>query len=711
MLRVMSVVLVCAGLMLAQTSTQNPANPNPGPSPAKKAPAGEQKPSGGNVAATTAPSSAMAEPVRPKSFNLDYLDREAQPCQDFYQFACGGFIKKNPIPPDQTRWGSFEVLREYNRAVSRQILEKAAAKKKYTDANEQKIGDYYASCMDESGTNAKGLKPAQRYLKMIDGLKDKKEIAGVLAQLHRQGIGGMFAWFPRPMLHNASVTGTWADQGGMALGNKDFYTKTDDKSVKIREQYVAHIANMLKLAGASEAAAKTQAQQVMDIEMKLANAAMTPTERRDTTKLDHWTKRADFEAMAPAFDWNKYFATAPKFDELNVGNPGFFKALNETIQTVPLEQWKAYLRWQFLHGQADSLPSQVGDENFSFYGKVLGGAQQQLPLWNRCMRATDADLGEALGVYYVQVAFGGNAKERMLTMVKDIENAMEKDIKALDWMTDETKPKALAKLHAVMNKIGYPDKWRDYSALKVVRGDRLGNSLRANAFEINRQLKKVGGPVDKTEWGMTPPTVNAYYNPPQNNINFPAGILQPPFFDNEVDDAVNYGAIGIVIGHELTHGFDDSGARFDGNGNLENWWSPADKAEFEKRTSCIADQYGEYSPIEGVKLNGRLTLGENAADNGGANLAIMALRDHYAGNVPPEKDGFTAEQRFWIGFGQVWCENVRPERSRTMALSDPHSPGRFRTNGVVSNSPDFAKAFSCKPGDAMVRAEKSCRVW
>jgi len=654
-------------------------------------------------------------PQRMKSFDLEAMDRTAQPCQDFYQFACGGWRAKNPIPPDQTRWGRFEMLREYNRAVSRQILEQAAAKKRYADANEQKLGDYYATCMDEGATNAKGLAPAQKYLRMIDRMKTKQDLAAVLAQLHRQGVPGMFAWYPRPKLHDASMTGTWADQGGMALGNKDFYTRTDEKSVKIREQYVTHIGNMLKLAGASEAEAREQAKQVMAIELRLADASMTPTERRDTTKLDHWTKLADFKAMAPSFDWNKYFATAPKFDELNVGNPGFFTALEKTIQEVPLEQWKAYLRWHFLRANADALPTAFGDENFSFYGKVLGGAQQQLPLWNRCMRATDGALGEALGKYYVDIAFAGTAKERMLKLVKDIEGAMEKNIHALDWMTGETKQKALAKLHAVTNKIGYPDRWRDYSKLKVVRGDRLGNAMRAAAFEVNRNLEKVGKPVDKSEWAMTPPTVNAYYNPPQNNINFPAGILQPPFFDNDIDDAVNYGAIGVVIGHELIHGFDDSGARYDGDGNLKNWWSDKDKAEFEKRTTCVAEQYAQYQPLPdtdpNLKLNGRLTLGENAADNGGANLAIMALRSSYQGQEPPAKDGFTPEQRFWIGFGQVWCENMRPERARTMVLSDPHSPGRFRTNGVVSNSPDFAKAFGCKPGDAMVRADKACRVW
>jgi endothelin-converting enzyme/putative endopeptidase len=656
------------------------------------------------------PQSASPEPVRPKSFNLDSMDRTVQPCQDFYKFACGNWQKTHPIPPDRTRWGSFDMLSEYNRSVAHKILEEAAAKKHYADANEQKIGDYYATCMDESATNAKGLKPAEKYLNEINAIKTQKDLAKVLADLHKQGVRGMFTWFPRPELHNSSMTGTWADQGGMALGNKDFYTKTDPKSVKIREQYVAHVANMLKLAGTPADQAATQAQQVMDVEMKLANASMTPTERRDTTKLDHWTKLADFEAMTPDFDWNLYFAGAPKVTELNVGNPAFFTALNGTIKSVPLDQWKTYLRWQFLHANADALPVAFGDENFNFYGKVLGGAQQRLPLWNRCTQATDADLGEALGIAYVKVAFPGDSKERMLNLVHNIETAMEQDVKALDWMTDATKTTALAKLALVTNKIGYPDKWRDYSKLKVVRGDALGNSLRANEFEYNRQFAKVGGPVDKTEWGMTPPTVNAYYNPPENNINFPAGILEPPFFDNTVDDAVNYGAIGVVIGHELTHGFDDSGARFDGKGNLENWWSPADKAEFEKRTTCVADQYSGYSPIEGVNLNGRLTLGENAADNGGSHLATMALKTAENGQEPPEKDGFTADQRFWIGFAQVWCENVRPERSRTMALSDPHSPGQFRVKGVVSNSDHFRQAFGCKAGDPMVR-ENACHVW
>jgi endothelin-converting enzyme/putative endopeptidase len=664
------------------------------------------------IAQQAAAPPAAAQPQRMKSFDLDALDRSVEPCQDFYRFACGGWNKASPIPPDQTRWGRFELLREYNLAVTRQILEKAAANTQSTDSNERKIGDYYATCMDEKATDAKGLTPAKQWLEKIDRIKNTKDLAQVVAALHAQGIGGMFVFRPSAELHNAARTGAWADQGGLGLFNKDFYTKTDEKSVKTRQQYVEHIGNMLKLLGVPADQAGTQAQQVMDIEMKLANASMDPTSRRNTTKLDHWMKVTEFEALAPSFAWDQYFVDigAPKFTELNVAVPDFYKNLEGMLKDVPLAQWKTYLKWHLVHSQAESLPTQFGDENFNFYGKVLGGAEKQEPAWKRCARATDGDLGEALGQYYVKEAFGGSAKERTLKMVGDIEKAMEADIKSLDWMTEETKQKALEKLHAVANKIGYPDHWRDYSTLQIKRGDRLGNSLRSNSFERHRQLAKIGGPVDKTEWGMTPPTVNAYYSPLQNNINFPAGILQPPFFDNSIDDAVNYGGIGVVIGHELTHGFDDSGARYAANGNLQNWWTDQDKAEFEKRTACVADQYSGYSPVEGVNLNGRLTLGENTADNGGARIAMMALRDSFQGHEPAEQDGFTPEQRFWIGFAQIWCENVRPERSRNMAFRDPHSPGQFRTNGVASNSPDFQQAFHCKAGDPMVRKD-ACRVW
>lgn len=712
-MRTLAVLLLCSTLVLAQTQSPQQQTPPAQPAPVpEKQPPSQQPPTGGNVQATTPASSATAVPQRMKSFDLEAMDRSASACQDFYQFACGGWKKANPIPPDQTRWGRFEMLREYNRAISRQILEKAAAKKQYSDPNEQKIGDYYESCMDEAAINAKGTKPLQPWLKKIDRIKNTKDLTRVVATLHDSGVPALFSFRSAAKLHEAAMTGAWADQGGLGLPNKDFYTKTDAKSVKIREQYVQHVGNMLKLLGMPEAQARTAAQQVLDIEMKLANASMDPVTRRDATKLDHWTKLADFQAMAPSFGWDKYFegVRAPNFTELNVGNPGFFQNLEGMLKSVPVEQWKTYLRWHLVRSAADALPQPFVEENFAFYGKVLGGAQQILPRWNRCMRAVDADLGEALGRFYVEQAFGGNAKERTLEMVRNIEKAMEQDIQQLDWMTQETKQKALEKLHAITNKIGYPDKWRDYSKLRIKRGDALGNAQRANQFERRRQLAKIGKPVDKTEWGMTPPTVNAYYSPAQNNINFPAGILQPPFFDNEIDDAVNYGAIGMVIGHELTHGFDDSGSRFDANGNLKNWWTPTDKAEFEKRTACLVEQYSGYSPVEGVNLNGKLTLGENTADNGGALVALMGLRNARGDKPAAEKDGFTEEQRFWIGFAQVWCENLRPERARTMALTDPHSTGEFRVKGTVTNSPDFKQAFGCKDGDAMVR-QNACRVW
>jgi endothelin-converting enzyme/putative endopeptidase len=542
-------------------------------------------------------------------------------------------------------------------------------------------------------------------------MTSNKDLARVLATLHRQGVGGLFEWGVIPNLHNSSRNVSWFDQGGMALGNKDFYTASDEKSATRRTRYVEHIAAMFVLLGIPASEAKVQAEQVMAIEMKLAHAAMTPTERRDISKLDHWMSRKNFAALTPSFAWEEYFVAAPKFSELNATSPDYFKALDAAISSVDVAQWKSYLTWHFIHTQAESLPNAFGEENFNFYGKELSGATQRQPRWKRCMRAVDADLGEALGKFYVDVAFAGNAKTRALTMVHDIEKAMEKVIKEMPWLDKATKKKALVKLQLLANKIGYPERWRNYSALRIVRGDQLGNSLRANAFEINRMRSKISKAVDKKEWGMTPPTVNAYYNPLENNINFPAGILQPPFFDKDIDDAVNYGAIGVVIGHELTHGFDDKGSAFDGKGNLQDWWTANDKFEFKTYGACFVEQYAAYSPVDGAKLNGELTQGENIADNGGAHLAYLALRERLKGNEPAAVDGFSADQRFWIGFAQVWCENVRPEQARTLVLSDSHAPGRFRTNGVASNSPDFARAFSCKVGDPMVRGEKACKLW
>ena len=652
-------------------------------------------------------------PKRPSSFDESALDKTVNPCEDFYRFACGNWMKNNPIPPDKTSWGRFNELAEYNRGILHKILEDLS-QKKGLKGNDQKLADYYSSCMNEKAIDEKGLEPLKTQLGWINGIKTKQDVTTVLAKLHDIGSRGFFVFISRPQLHDAAKEGGWADQGGLGLPNRDFYTRTDEKSVEIRKKYVAHIANMLKLLGDPADKVDGEAQKVMDIETKLAEASMTPTERRDTRKLDHQMSKADFAKLAPVIDWNQYFTAigAPNFTELNVAVPDFYKTVQTVIDTTPLDDLKTYLRWHLARASSPMLPTAFVNESFDFYGKTLGGAQQLEPRWNRCVQATDGDLGEALGQKYVELTFGAEGKTRTLAMVHQIEEEMSKDINNLEWMTPDTKKAALAKLHDVANKIGYPDKWRDYSKFEVKKGDALGNAMRGNTFDIHRRLSRLGGPTDKMEWGMTPPTVNAYYNPPENNINFPAGILQPPFYDNAVDDAVNLGGIGAVIGHELTHGFDDSGRRYDGQGNLRDWWTKDDGEAFDKRATCTANEYSSFEAVPGVNVNGRLTLGENTADNGGLRLAYMALMDVLAKKQLGEKSGFTPEQRFFLGFGQIWCQNIRPERARTLALTDPHSPGRYRVNGTVRNMPEFQKAFQCKSGDPMSPPDdQRCRTW
>jgi endothelin-converting enzyme/putative endopeptidase len=450
----------------------------------------------------------------------------------------------------------------------------------------------------------------------------------------------------------------------------------------------------------------------VEIETALARASMDRVSRRNANNVYHKMSVKEFVQLAPAFDWQGYFRDtgAPSFDSLNVAVPDFVKGLNRVLQSTDFEKLKTYLAWHVVHNAAPLLPKAFVDEDFAFFGKTLTGAQELRPRWNRCVTYVDNALGEALGQEYVKRAFAGNSKERMLELVRAIETAFEKNLDTITWMTPATKQKALEKLHAVTNKIGYPEKWRDYSSVRIVRGEALENAVRADSFEVKRQIAKIGTPVDPKEWGMTPPTVNAYYNPLENNINFPAGILQPPFFDNKLDDAVNFGAIGAVIGHELTHGFDDSGRRFDAKGNLTEWWTPADASQFEQRAECVANQYGGYTAVDDVKLNGKLTLGENVADNGGVRLAYMALMDVLTRKPQGNIDGFTPQQRFFLGYAQIWCQNVKPEEARRRAQIDPHSPGEYRVNGVLSNSPEFQSAFGCKAGQPMV-TENACRVW
>jgi putative endopeptidase len=621
-------------------------------------------------------------------------------------------MANNPIPADQSSWGTFNELADRNLAVLRGILDKASVNDPKRSAVEQKIGDFYASCMDEPAINKLGIKPLEPGLKRIDAISSKAAILDELAQLHLDGVGVFFNFSSEPDAKNSTQMIAGADQGGLGLPDRDYYLKDDPKSVKLRQQYVAHVQKMLELAGESAAAAAADAQVVLRIETDLAKGSLDLVSRRDPNQVYHKMSVKELAALSPSVDWPKYFAAmgAPSFADLDVSVPDFFKTLNTVLTQTSLAGLKTYLRWHLLHSEAPLLAKAFVDENFHFFGQTLTGAQELQPRWKRCVRATDGDLGFALGQKYVEQAFPPEAKARVLSMVQEIETMLGEDLHSLDWMTPATKEQALIKLRAVTNKIGYPDKWRDYSTVQIVRGQAVGNDERATQFEVHRELGKIGHPVDRGEWDMTPPTVNADYNPQENNINFPAGILQPPFFDNRMDAAVNYGAIGSVMGHELTHGFDDEGRQFDGEGNLRNWWTPEDAAEFEKRAECFVKEYSAFTPVDGVHLNGKLTLGENTADNGGVHLSFMALMKSLDGKPRPKIDGFTPQQRFFLGYSQVWCQNVRPEEARLWAQTDGHSPGRDRVNGVLGNMPEFREAFACHEGQPMVHAP-ACRVW
>ena len=645
-------------------------------------------------------------------FDLSAIDKKANPCDDFYQYACGTWLKNNPIPPDEASWGRFSELNERNRAILRQILEKASTATT-RDADTQRIGDYYAGCMDVATIDKKGLQPFQPELNSIRAIKNLRDLTAEIARLHRIGTDVMFNFSSGQDFKNSTAVIGQADQGGIGLPEKDYYFRTDPKAVETRKEYVAHVTRMLQLLGVSPADASRQADAIMRLETAIAKASLDITTRRDPLKVYHKMKLAEFEALAGSFDWNLYFTSlhTPPMESLNVAVPDFFKGEDQLLKSTSLDDWKTYLTYHLVDSQAAVLPTKFVDENFAFHGKYLTGAKEQKPRWKRCVSAADGDLGEALGKAYVDLTFGKEGKQRTLDMVNRIEAAMAQDLNQLAWMTPATKKRALDKLHGVTNKIGYPDKWRDYSALQIIRGDALGNSLRSNEFEMNRQLLKIGKPVDRLEWGMTPPTVNAYYDPQMNNINFPAGILQPPFFDKQAGDAVNYGAIGAVIGHELTHGFDDEGRQFDAQGNLDDWWTSADAKAFDQREQCLVKEYSSFELQGGVHMNGKLTLGENTADNGGIRLAWMALMSDLAGKTVPAVGGYNEAQQFFLGWGQIWCSNDTPQLERLRAQTNPHAIDRFRVNGTVSNMPEFQKAFSCKEGLPMVRGGGACRVW
>jgi putative endopeptidase len=670
------------------------------------------------LGAQSSPSSATAGLPYTPGLDISYLDQSVDPCTDFYMYACGGWIKENPIPADQASWGVTEKLQDENRVLLRRILENAANPAAPRNATEQKIGDYYASCIDEAKINADGAKPLQHDLERIAALRSKADIAGWLAYFHARDIynqlnsSALFSFGSDQDFKDASQFIAEADQGGLGLPDRDYYLKTDAKSADLRKAYVTHVQRMFELLGDASSAAAANAETVMRIETALAKSSQTVVERRDPNNVYHKMTTTQLAALAPSFDWKSYFhgVGLGSLQSLNVTAPDFFRGMNAELKAESLSTWKTYLRWHLVHANARYLSQPFLDEHFQFFEKTLTGAKQLQPRWKRCVRFVDRDLGEALGQSYVARTFTPADKQRALSMVEAIERAMDRDLHELTWMSEPTRQQALLKLHAVRNKIGYPDHWRDYSALNIVRGDYIGNVERSIDFEFQRNLHKIGRPIDRGEWLISPSTVNAYYNPTMNDINFPAGILQPPLFDPKMDDAPNYGDTGGTMGHELTHGFDDEGRQFDAQGNLRDWWTAADAKQFEQRTECVAGQYAQYTVVDDIKINSKLTLGEDVADLGGLRLAYDAwkeiTRDQKLGPI----DGLSPEQRFFIGYAQSWCTNEREESLRLHAAIDPHSPPKYRTNGVVSDMPEFQRAFGCKVGAAMVR-EKACRVW
>ncbi len=648
-------------------------------------------------------------------FSIDNIDKTLDPCADFYQYACGNWLKSTEIPADRSSWVSFTELDERNLVTLKDILEKTSSGGPSRSAVEQKIGDFYGACMDEKAANQKGLAPLQPELDRIAAVKDKAALIDAVARVHMIGPNPLFNFYSGSDLHNANQVIAYIDQGGLSLPDRDYYIKDDARMTEMRKHLGEYVTETFALAGRTPQQAGEAAQTVLRIETALAKASMDRTLRRDPKNRDHKMTRDAALALAPNFYLDRYFTdvAAPSFSALNVSNPEFFKQVNTVVENESLDNLKTYVIWHLLRGSSPWLSQPFVDANFKMR-QALTGQKEIQARWKRCVELTDDSLGEALGQKYVEVTFGADGKQRMLKMVDVLEKSLDEDIQGLPWMSAETKQQAKVKLQAIRNKIGYPDVWRDYSSLTVVSGDLVGNLERANEFESKREIAKIEKPLDRKEWGMTPPTVNAYYNSSMNDINFPAGILQPPFFDKKMDDAVNFGGIGLVIGHELTHGFDDQGRKSDANGNLRDWWTAEDGKEFEKRVSCVADEYSNFVVVDDLKLNGRLTLGENTADNGGARIAYNALEELIAadptGKAGQKIDGYTPEQRFFLGFARVWCEKRRPEYARAQVTTNPHSPGKYRVDGVVQNMPEFQKAWGCKAGQPMV-AQNACRVW
>jgi putative endopeptidase len=661
--------------------------------------------------------SATQGPSLPYSPSLDVtsMDRSVDACVDFYHFACGGWQKRNPIPPDQTSWSVYAKLFQDNLDFLHGILDSASVSANQHDVVTQEVGNFYAACMDEASAEKRGLSAIQEHLDAIASLRSLQDLPPVIAHLQLVfGRGILFAAGSTQDPDNSEQVIAELDQGGLGLPDRDYYTKDDAKSNETRERYLQHVQKIFALMGDTPENSKQSAGTVMRLETALAKASQTRVERRDPYNLKHKMAVTDLTQLTPNFNWKNYYREAqyPAFEILNVDAPNFFKEMNARLAGEPFGDWKTYLRFHVADAASPYLSSNFADENFEFYRKYLRGAKEQQPRWKRCVSYTNHSLDDALGQVYVAKVFSSELKQRTLEMVTLIEDAMEQRIRQLDWMSPETKEQALTKLHGIRNKIGYPDKWRDYRSVKIERGDFAGNMLRATAFESRRQINKIGKPVDHGEWMIPPPTVDAYYDAQMNDINFPAGVLLPPLYDPRMDDAPNYGDTGGTIGHELTHGFDDEGSQFDAKGNLRNWWTKIDRERFEARTACVRDQYAQYVVVDEVHINSKLTLGEDVADLGGEILAYLAWKSATKGKKLQSIDDLTPEQRFFIGFAQWDCANERPEDLRMRATVDPHSPAQYRINGVVANMPEFAKAFACKPGQPMTKPpEKICRIW
>ncbi len=670
------------------------------------------------LTAQTSPSTPAPQPGEFRVFEPAFLDRAVSPCDNLYRFACNGWFARHPLPADKPSYGRFTELSDYNDGVLRGILEKAAAGGASRSPNEQKIGDDFASCMDTAAIEAAGTRPIQPLLQQIDALKTSSQLPALMAEFERDGVHPLAQVTADQDPHNsAAVIANFGVQG-LGLPDRDFYTRTDPKSVEQRRQYVAHITRMLNLIGEPDAQATSDAQTVLALETELAQSKLTRVERRDPHLLDHPMSFAEFRRSVPQLDIAQFVQGVglpeTKLARINVLEPKTYAVLDHLLTTTDIPKLQAWLRWSVVHSFAGlSSPGALDQANFDFYAKTLRGQQEQQPRWKRCTRLVDRGLGEALGEVYVKQVFPAQTRENARDMARRIEAAMDQDIDTLDWMSAATKQQAKIKLHAVANKVGYPDHWRDYSSLTIVRGQLWANQERTAAFEVHRDLDKIGKPVDRGEWGMTPPTVNAYYNPQMNDVNFPAGYLQPPFFSAEEDAAANYGDMGSTMGHELTHAFDDEGRQFDAQGNLRDWWTADDEAKFKERAACVVRQYNSYIPVDNLHVNGQLTLGENLADIGGTLLAYIAwmeIAKEQHLDLSAKVDGYTAAQRFWLANAQQWCTQTRPESLRLQVQTDPHAPDAYRTNGVVEDLPQFGQDFGCKVGSPM-RPANTCRVW